>query len=73
MDVQSAIRGRRSIRSYLDTHIEKERLFKVLEAGRLAPSAKNRQEWKFVDGSAAIHEQHSAEAIQYRSLDREPL
>lgn len=48
MDVQSAIKGRRSIRAYLDTPIEKEKLLQVLEAGRLAPSAKNRQEWKFV-------------------------
>ena len=28
--------------------IEKEQLERILEAGRLAPSAKNRQEWRFV-------------------------
>jgi nitroreductase len=48
MDIQNAIRGRRSIRSYRDTPVEKEKLLQVLEAGRLAPSAKNRQEWKFI-------------------------
>jgi nitroreductase len=48
MSVQSAISERRSIRAYLDTPIEEEKLNLVLEAARLSPSARNRQEWKFV-------------------------
>lgn len=48
MDVMTAIQSRRSIRSYKDKEIEEDKLEKVLEAGRLAPSANNRQEWKFV-------------------------
>ena len=48
MDVFSAISNRRSIRAYSDKPIEDEKLNRVLEAGRLAPSAKNRQDWKFV-------------------------
>jgi nitroreductase len=48
MNVFEAIKSRRSIRSYLDKPIEQEKLLRVLEAGRLAPSAKNLQEWKFV-------------------------
>ena len=48
MDVFEAIKKRRSIRSYEDKPIEEDKLKKVLEAGRLAPSAANRQEWKFV-------------------------
>ena len=48
MDVMTAIRTRRSIRSYQDRPIEEEKLRLVLEAGRLAPSASNRQEWRFV-------------------------
>ncbi len=48
MDVLSAIRERRSIRSYADSPVEPEKLEKVLEAARLAPSASNRQNWKFV-------------------------
>lgn len=48
MDVFEAIRSRRSIRSYLDKPVEEEKLTKVLDAGRLAPSANNRQEWRFV-------------------------
>lgn len=48
MDVMSAIRTRRSIRAYKDKPIEDEKLSAVLEAGRLAPSARNQQEWKYV-------------------------
>jgi nitroreductase len=48
MDVFTAIGMRRSIRAYSDRLVEEEKLRKVLEAGRLAPSAKNRQEWKFI-------------------------
>jgi nitroreductase len=48
MTVQSAINDRRSIRAYLDTPIEDDKLNLVLEAARLSPSARNRQEWKFV-------------------------
>ena len=48
MDVMTAIKNRRSIRAYKDKPIEDEKLEAVLEAGRLAPSAGNRQEWKYV-------------------------
>jgi len=41
------IDNRRSIRSYLAKEIEEEKLIAVLEAGRKAPSAKNRQMWHF--------------------------
>ena len=42
------IRDRRSIRKYNQKEIPKETILKILEAGRLAPSAKNRQPWHFV-------------------------
>jgi len=48
MDVSEAIQKRRSIRKYQGRQIEEEKLDRVLEAGRLAPSARNLQEWKFV-------------------------
>lgn len=48
MEIKEAIRARRSIRNYQDRPIEQEKLARVLEAGRLAPSARNLQEWKFV-------------------------
>jgi len=48
MDVFDAIRTRRSIRKYMDKPVEEEKLLKVLEAARLAPSAVNRQPWRFI-------------------------
>ncbi len=48
MDVIEAIRRRRSIRKYQNKPVEEEKLNRVLEAGRLAPSAKNLQDWRFI-------------------------
>ena len=48
MHVSEAIRSRRSIRAYLPKDVEPEKLQLVLESARLAPSASNRQEWKFI-------------------------
>jgi len=48
MNVSEAIRTRKSVRSYLPKQVEDEKLTAVLEAARLAPSASNRQEWRFV-------------------------
>ena len=46
--VLEAIKKRQSIRSYQDKEIPEETLQHILEAGRLAPSAKNGQPWKFI-------------------------
>ena len=48
MNVFEAIKTRRSIRRYREKPVEQEKLNKVLEAARLAPSAANRQPWKFI-------------------------
>jgi len=48
VEVYDSIRIRKSVRSYLDKPIEREKLDRVLNAVRLAPSAGNRQEWRFV-------------------------
>ncbi len=55
MDIYELIKKRKSIRSYKSRKVEKEKLERVLQAGRLAPSAKNIQAWKFiVTGSSEI-------------------
>ncbi len=48
MEVEEAIRSRRSVRAYQDREVEEDKLRRVLEAGRLAPSARNLQDWRFV-------------------------
>ena len=48
MELFQAIRARRSIRHYLEKPVEPEKLQRILDAARLAPSANNRQEWRFV-------------------------
>ena len=48
MELMDAVRGRRSVRCYLEQSVEEEKLEAVLEAGRLAPSARNMQDWKFI-------------------------
>lgn len=48
MNVKKAIKNRYSVRSYKDKEIPQEKLELVLEAGRLAPSGHNSQEWKFI-------------------------
>jgi nitroreductase len=48
VEVYEAIRTRKSVREYRDTEVEQEKLERILEAARLAPSASNRQEWRFV-------------------------
>jgi nitroreductase len=46
--VNEVIRVRRSIRKYKGKRIEEEKLVRVLEAGRLSPSAVNKQPWHFI-------------------------
>jgi nitroreductase len=48
MDVFEATQERRSIRSYTDQPVEREKMEKIVEAGRLAPSAKNCEPWHFI-------------------------
>lgn len=48
MEFHSVIQGRRSIRKFKPDPVENEKIQAVLEAGRLAPSWKNMQCWKFI-------------------------
>lgn len=48
MDVFEAINARYSVRAYQDREIEQDKLERIMEAARLAPSASNRQEWRFI-------------------------
>lgn len=48
MDILKEILDRRSVRQFKSDSIESDKLERILEAGRLAPSAKNRQQWRFI-------------------------
>ena len=57
MDVYEAIRTRTSVRRYGSQPVEEDKLQRILEAARLAPSGKNGQPWTFiVIKDAAIRE-----------------
>jgi nitroreductase len=48
MDVIEAIQTRRSIRRFKPESLQKEHLKKILKAAQLAPSAGNKQPWRFI-------------------------
>jgi len=72
MHVIEAIKQRRSIRDYEDRPVPDEKLNRILEAGRLSPSARNSQDRKFIVireeeqrrklAQSAGHQRHVAKA-----------
>lgn len=48
MDIYEAIKSRRSVRSYKTDPVSEDKLVKILDAARLAPSGKNGQPWRFL-------------------------
>ncbi|MCS6784911.1 MAG: nitroreductase family protein, partial [Candidatus Caldarchaeum sp.] len=47
-ELLSVIYSKRETREFFDKPVQEETVFKILEAGRLAGSAKNRQPWVFI-------------------------
>jgi nitroreductase len=47
MNIDVAIKGRRSIRQYKEKPVPQELIREILEAGTYAPSGKNSQPWRF--------------------------
>ncbi len=48
MDALDIFKSRISVREYGDKPVEKEKLEKMVDAGRLAPTARGEQPWEFV-------------------------
>ena len=48
MDVRLAITSRREVRDYSDRAIADDAQLRILEAGRISGSSKNRQPWRFL-------------------------
>lgn len=65
-DVQALIRSRRSIRRYTPQPVPAETVERLLTAAVWAPSAHNRQPWRFVAVTAAETKQRLARAMGAR-------
>lgn len=49
MEVFNVIKNRRTIRRYkVGVEVDEDKVLRIMEAGRLAPSAGNRQPWSFI-------------------------
>jgi len=48
IDFEELVRERHSVRTYLDQRVEDEKIAAILEAARLAPSARNAQPWRYI-------------------------
>jgi nitroreductase len=65
MDPYQTILSRRSIRRYKPDPVPHELVLKVLEAGRLAPTARNEQPWQFVVITDAQRRRELADLTDY--------
>lgn len=72
MKVLEEIVARRSIRAYAPGPVEKEKLERILEAGRLAPTARNQQDWRIlIVSEKALKDRLVAEASPHQSFLKE--
>jgi nitroreductase len=63
MDTWLAIASRREVREYSDRELPDEVVRRILDAGRLAGSAQNRQPWRFLVVDDAKVREELAEAV----------
>jgi nitroreductase len=73
MDVFDAVRARRSVRGYSSTPVPKEKLDRILESGRLAPSAMNLQPWHFIVVEDADKREEMSKARYAKFLKEAPV
>ena len=63
MDTWLAVASRREVREYADRELPEDVVARILDAGRLAGSAKNRQPWRFLVVDDAEARARLAEAV----------
>lgn len=74
MEVIEAIEKRRSVRVYQDKPIPEEKLRKILEAARLAPSARNSQDYQLVVlKNEKIRKKIASEATSHSFIGAAPV
>ena len=64
MELQDAIRGRKSIRHFLPKPVARETLREILELAARAPSAENTQPWEFYVAAGEILDKIRAENVE---------
>ena len=75
-DLQQFLRSRRSIRKFSDTPVSVDTLQKIIETATFAPSAHNRQPWRFAVLTDSPPKEHLADAMGAdfrRDLERDNL
>jgi nitroreductase len=73
MNVFEAVQARRSIRSYLDKPVSEERIERILEAARLAPSARNAEPWHFITVTDAESRKVLSKGLYAKFVAQAPL
>ena len=73
MEFDEIIKKRRSIRNFADTPVSKEIIEELLNAARLAPSATNRQPWRFLVVSDTDVINHLGEAVMQPFVTGAPV
>lgn len=73
MEFFECIESRRSCRSYMPDPVEPEKLARILEAARLAPTAANRQPFRILGIPTAGHESELRKAYDREWLVAAPL
>jgi len=66
LNLLSVFRSRRSVKEYLPKEVSNEVLFRILEAGKWAPSAHNAQPWRFIVIKDSATKQKLAKAMASR-------
>lgn len=67
MELMEAIMARRSIRRFLEKPVEEEKILAVLDSGRLAPSARNMQDWRFI----VVRDQSTRQKLAVAAKDQQ--
>jgi len=74
MDIYETISTRKSVRAYEERPVEEEKLRRVLEAVRMAPSARNEQEWRFVViRDPVVRKRIATEATRHSFIGSAPI
>jgi nitroreductase len=73
LDTYEAIQERQSIRAYQDKPIPREKIEKILEAGRLAPSAVNREPWHFITVTVVEKRKALSKGLYAKFIAQAPL